>query len=66
MASRFTMVISNVPGPTRSIEYDGKKSITGGFFVPALGKLSTGLSYLSHIDTMKIGLCSDKAYVENP
>mmetsp|Transcript_56586 Transcript_56586/g.77909 ORF Transcript_56586/g.77909 Transcript_56586/m.77909 type:complete len:100 (-) Transcript_56586:11-310(-) len=66
MASKFTMVISNVAGPRAPIIYDGKKSLDAGFFVPALGKLSTGLSFLSHVDTMKIGFCSDEAYVKNP
>lgn len=66
MASRFTMVISNVAGPRRPIVYDGKKSLDAGFFVPALGKLATGLSFLSHVDTLKIGFASDQAYVKNP
>lgn len=66
MAAKFTMVISNVPGPRRQIVYDGKKSLDAGFFVPALGKLASGLSILSHADTMKIGFCSDQAYVQNP
>jgi len=59
MGQKYTMEISNVPGPRRPLVFDGSKSIKTGFLVTARGKLSSGLSFLTHCDVMQAGFMSD-------
>lgn len=65
-SKRITFVISNVPGSRKPLKVAGCKSNSHGFFVPALKTCCGGISILSHADTIKICVSTDKAVMEHP
>lgn len=61
--SRFsdtlTFTFSNVPGPRTPIDFAGVDSKWIGFLVPGLANAATGISVVSHIDTIKVAIVAD-------
>lgn len=65
-ADRMTFAFSNVPGPSKPYIINGLKTEVLGFFVPALKSLMGGISIISYVDRIKIGVITDKACIEKP
>ena len=63
---KITVVFSNVAGPKTPIEYEGKRCHKMAFLLPALGKISCGLSLLTTGNTMKMGLLCDENVCAEP
>jgi len=66
VASKATVVVSNVPGPKTPLVFNGKKSEAFGALIPGLGDLAFGISALSHADTLTMAVQSDFTYVKDP
>ena len=65
-ADRMTFTFSNVPGPRKHYIVNGKKAKSMGFLVPALKSLMGGISIISYVDRIKIGIISDKGCIPVP
>lgn len=52
VASKSTMVLSNVPGPKKALAWPGVQSIGFGALIPGLGDLAIGVSAMSMGDRM--------------
>lgn len=63
---KVTIVFSNVAGPKTPIIYGESQCRKIAFLLPALGKLSCGLSLLSTADCMKIGFLCDQNICDEP
>lgn len=66
LARKLTLVWSNVAGPKKPLTFNGKKTQKIFYLVPALGKLTTGISIISHENIVKLGFMSDTCSVEDP
>lgn len=66
VASKMSLVFSNVPGPKKPLTFVEKKAKSMFFFVPSLGNLGSGISILSHGDIVKIGCISDIVNIPEP
>jgi hypothetical protein len=58
-SNKITFVFSNVPGPKTPIDMGGADSKWFSFFVPGVGTAASGISIISHNDTVKIGCIAD-------
>ena len=65
-SKRFTFVFSNVPGPRNPLCIAGCKTISQGFYVPAMKTVCGGIGILSHADVVKICVTADKAVMKHP
>lgn len=65
-ADRMTFAFSNVPGPTKPYIINGLKTECLGFFVPGLKSVMGGISIMSYVDRIKIGLLMDKGVIAKP
>jgi len=54
-----TFVFSNVPGPRTPIDFAGSESEWLAFLVPGLCNAAAGISIISHVDTIKVGIVAD-------
>lgn len=52
IASKATLVISNVPGPKEPLNYFGVRSKRLLALIPGLGDLAMGISALSHANVL--------------
>ena len=66
LARKITMTYSNMPSPTKNHNYNGAicKSIFG--FLPAVGDMMCGIVAISHGQVLKIGLITEKHYIQEP
>ena len=58
-ASKCTLVFSNVPGFKIDLSINGSKATNMLFFCPQMSKVGLGISMLSHVDHLKMGVASD-------
>ena len=59
-------VLTNVPGPAEPIHIMGAPVETLMFWVPQAGDIGLGISILSLDGTVRVGVTTDAAYVEDP
>ena len=65
-AEKTSAVMTNVPGPQRTLHIGGAPLTTLMFWVPQAGDIGLGLSLLSYAGRVRVGVGSDAAYVERP
>ena len=63
-ANKATVVFSNIPGHKQALEIGGSRSRRMLFFVPSLGRIGIGISVLSHLEYIKIGVMADTNCVD--
>lgn len=67
VASKSTLIISNIPGPKEPLIYQGNVKSRALFaLIPGLGDLAFGISAISHVDTLMMTVQADTSYVEDP
>lgn len=66
LASRTTVVLTNVPGPQRPLYMAGAKLREIVFWVPQSGAIGIGISVLSYNDGVQFGIVTDKNLVSDP
>jgi NRPS condensation-like uncharacterized protein len=59
-ASKCTLAFSNVPGFRTDLTVNKCKARNMLFFAPTMSTIGLGVSMLSHVDSFKIGVASDK------
>ncbi|WP_420453933.1 wax ester/triacylglycerol synthase family O-acyltransferase [Rubrivirga sp.] len=59
-------VLTNVPGPQEPLHIEGAPITTLMFWVPQAGDIGLGISILSLDGTVRVGITSDAALVEDP
>jgi hypothetical protein len=57
---------SNVPGPKKPFIVDGVKCKSLAFIMPAGMSITSCISVISHVDTVKVGMTFDKAVLQDP
>jgi diacylglycerol O-acyltransferase / wax synthase len=66
LASRCSLVLTNVPGPQRALYMAGRRLREVVFWVPQSGAIGLGISVLSYDDGVQCGVVADKFLVEDP
>lgn len=66
VASKSTVVFSNVPGPKMPLDFHGAKSRGIIGLIPGLGDLAFGISAISHVDSIYVAIQSDEVFVKEP
>jgi diacylglycerol O-acyltransferase len=66
LASRCSLVLTNVPGPQRALYIAGRRLREIVFWVPQSGAIGLGISVLSYDDGVQCGVVADKSLVEDP
>jgi diacylglycerol O-acyltransferase / wax synthase len=66
LASRCSLVLTNVPGPQRALYMAGRRLREIVFWVPQSGAIGLGISVLSYDDGVQCGVMADKSLVEDP
>jgi diacylglycerol O-acyltransferase / wax synthase len=66
LASRCSLVLTNVPGPQRPLYMGGRRLREVVFWVPQSGAIGLGISVLSYDDGVQCGVVADKSLVEDP
>ncbi len=66
LASRCSLVLTNVPGPQRPLYMAGRRLREIVFWVPQSGAIGLGISLLSYDDGVQCGVVADKSLVEDP
>ncbi|ODN04367.1 O-acyltransferase WSD1, partial [Orchesella cincta] len=61
--TQSTVVISNLPGPDRTIKIWGKPLVETMFWLPNVGHSGVSVSILSYTDTLRIGMTVDKGII---
>mmetsp|Transcript_14910 Transcript_14910/g.14496 ORF Transcript_14910/g.14496 Transcript_14910/m.14496 type:complete len:85 (+) Transcript_14910:1092-1346(+) len=61
VCSKFTLILSNIPGPVPTFQYQGKKIKKVMYFAVAQASLATTVSFFSINGIVKMGMLSDKA-----
>jgi diacylglycerol O-acyltransferase / wax synthase len=64
--SKASLVVSNVPGPTRRLYLAGRPLRQVVFWVPQAGRLGLGMSILSYAGSVTIGVAGDGGLVPDP
>jgi len=65
-ASKATAVITNVPGPNRTLRFAGSPVRDLLFWVPRSARLSLGISVLSYAGRVRVGFATDAGLVPDP
>ncbi len=65
-ASKATVLITNVPGPTSEVHLAGQRIDSMMVWAPVSGGLGLGLSLLSYGKHVRLGVSSDAALVSDP
>jgi WS/DGAT/MGAT family acyltransferase len=65
-AAKASAVMTNVPGPTETLHWDGAPIETLMFWVPQAGDIGLGLSILSYDGRVRVGVTADAAYAPDP
>lgn len=66
LAGKITGIISNVPGPGRSLCFAGEKLKKVMFWLPLLKGLSLGISIISYNNAVFMGIVTDSRIVPDP
>jgi WS/DGAT/MGAT family acyltransferase len=66
LSKKASAVMTNVPGPTKSLFLAGSRLIQPMVWVPQSGEVGVGLSILSYNGTVQFGLVADKQLIPNP
>ncbi|MFQ5578927.1 MAG: WS/DGAT domain-containing protein, partial [Anaerolineae bacterium] len=64
--TKITCVMTNVPGPRKTIYMAGTPLRTIMFWVPQSGRLGMGISILSYANTVRLGVATDAGLVPDP
>lgn len=62
----FTLAFSNTPGLLRPLLFNGRKSIKMQNYIIPAGHTGLGVSCLSYVDTIKMGIVSDESIMKDP
>ncbi|HXV75839.1 MAG TPA: wax ester/triacylglycerol synthase family O-acyltransferase [Candidatus Polarisedimenticolaceae bacterium] len=65
-ASKATSVMTNVPGPIRTLYLAGRPVADLIFWVPRSGGLSLGVSIMSYAGNVRLGVATDAGLVPDP
>ena len=65
-AQKASGVLTNVPGPKEPLHIMGAPVTTMMFWVPQAGDIGLGIAILSLDGTVRVGVCTDAAYVDDP
>lgn len=65
-ATKATLVMTNVPGPNRTLYLAGKPIRDVFFWVPQSGHVGLGISILSYNGTVRLGVGTDAGLVPDP
>jgi diacylglycerol O-acyltransferase / wax synthase len=65
-ATKATLVMTNVPGPNRTLYLAGKPIRDLFFWVPQSGRVGLGVSILSYNGTVRLGVGTDAGLVPDP
>ena len=66
LASRCSLVLTNVPGPQHPLYIAGRRLREIVFWVPQSGAIGLGISVLSYDGGVQCGVVADKSLVEDP
>lgn len=67
ISNKSSIVFSNVPGNKEALRFiGGKLSKKLIFFVPSMMSVGVGISLITHLDTMKLGVITDESCLEDP
>jgi len=65
-ASKATVLITNVPGPTSEVHLAGQRIDSLMVWAPVSGGLGVGFSLLSYGDHVRLGVSTDATLVSDP
>lgn len=65
-AKRVSLVMTNVPGPERTLYLAGREIAGVMFWVPQSGRVGLGISIFSYAGSLRIGVASDAHLVPDP
>lgn len=65
-SSKASAVMTNVPGPSEPVYFEGVKLSKPMFWVPQSGEIGIGVSILSYDGKVEFGLIADTALVSDP
>ncbi len=65
-ASKTSLVMTNVPGPSETLYFAGKKIDKLMFWVPQSGRMGLGVSIISYAGDVFIGVITDEGLVPDP
>jgi len=65
-ASKASAVLTNVPGPQKTLYFAGKPMRHIMFWVPQSGDIGLGLSIISYDGTVTLGIVIDEKLVTDP
>lgn len=65
-SSKATAVMTNVPGPRRTVYFAGTPIAGSLAWVPATGKIGMGVSILSYAGAVTVGLQTATALIPDP
>jgi len=65
-SSKFTAVLSNVPGPREPLYFTDKKIRSMMFWVPRSGDIAIGISILSYAGAVTLGIATDTRIAPDP
>lgn len=63
LSKKASMVMTNVPGPTRTLYLAGAQVIRPMAWVPQSGDIGVGLSILSYAGTVQFGILADQSLI---
>ena len=66
LASRCSLVLTNVPGPQHGLSLGGRKLREIVFWVPQSGAIGLGISVLSYDGGVQCGIVADTSLVDDP
>jgi diacylglycerol O-acyltransferase len=65
-AKKGSIVATNVPGPKQPLSFAGQRVEEAVFFVPHPGRLAVGASIFSYAGSLRVGIRTDAAVVDDP
>jgi WS/DGAT/MGAT family acyltransferase len=65
-SSKFTGVLSNVPGPRQHLYFTDKKIKNMMFWVPRSGEVALGISIISYAGSVTLGIATDRRVAPDP
>lgn len=65
-SSKTSLILTNVPGPRTPLTFAGRPVRRIMFWVPQSGSVSLGLSIISYVDHVMVGVQVDKGLVPDP
>jgi hypothetical protein len=64
--TKGTAVLTNVPGPRRTLFFTGKAMRDFVFWVPQSGRLGMGIAISSYAGNVRVGIVTDAGLVADP